>query len=188
MTLFEDLINSKIKELEELKQNILITIETRIRKEADAALSKFSTQISNVESEVTLEKERILYDAVVEARKKLAETYEQLLRDLIETIYDKVDKERTSEKYVKFLTSIIENSVNYVQSKDVIIYTSPKDRGVVETIARSLGLSGMVAEKDIRGGVIVAARDGSITVDYSLETLLANKLDDLKHLLYLETV
>jgi Archaeal/vacuolar-type H+-ATPase subunit E len=46
----------------------------------------------------------------------------------------------------------------------------------------------MVAEKDIRGGVIVAARDGSVAVDYSLETLLANKLDDLKHLLYSETV
>jgi len=118
----------------------------------------------------------------------LAETYEQLLRDLIEAIYDKVDKERTSEKYVKFLTSIIENAVNYVQSKDVIIYTSPKDRGVVEAIARSLGLSGIVAEKDIRGGVIVTTRDGSITVDYSLEALLANRLDDLKHLLYLETV
>jgi V/A-type H+-transporting ATPase subunit E len=188
MSLFEDLINSKIKELEELKQNILITIETRIRKEADAALSKFSAQISSVESEVTLEKERILYDAVVETRKKLAETYEQLLRDLIEAIYDKVDKERTSGKYVKFLTLIIENAINYVQSKDVIIYTSPKDRGVVEAIARSLGLSGIVAEKDIRGGVIVTTRDGSITVDYSLETLLANKLDDLKRLLYSETV
>jgi len=188
MSLFEDLINSKIRELEELKQNLLINIETKIRREADAALSRFSTQISSVESEVTLEKERILYDAVVEARRKLAETYEQLLKDLIEAIYDKVDKERTSEKYVKFLTSIIENAVNYVQSKDVIIYTSPKDRGVVEAIARSLGLSGMVAEKDIRGGVIVTTRDGSITVDYSLETLLVNKLDDLKHLLYLETV
>ena len=70
MSLFEDLINSKIRELEELKQNILITIETRIRKEADAALSKFYAQISSVESEVTLEKERILYDAVIEARKK----------------------------------------------------------------------------------------------------------------------
>jgi V/A-type H+-transporting ATPase subunit E len=36
--------------------------------------------------------------------------------------------------------------------------------------------------------VIVTTRDGSITVDYSLEALLANKLDDLKHLLYSETV
>jgi V/A-type H+-transporting ATPase subunit E len=99
-----------------------------------------------------------------------------------------VDKARGTERYIKFLTSLIENAVNYVQSRDVIIYTSPKDRGVVETVARSLGLTGMVAEKDIRGGVIVAARDGSVAVDYSLETLLANKLDDLKHLLYSETV
>ena len=188
MSLFEDLINSKIRELEELKQNLLINIETKIRREADAALSRFSTQISSVESEVTLEKERILYDAVVESRRKIAETYEQLLRDLVEAVYGKVEEERGSEKYVKFLTSLIQNAINYVQSKDVVIYTSLKDRGVVEAIARSLGLSGIVAEKDIRGGVIVAARDGNVTVDYTLETLLANRLDELKHLLYSETV
>lgn len=188
MSLFEDLINSKIRELEELRQNLPLDIESKIRREVDAALSKFSAQITNVESEVTLEKERILYDAVVESRRKIAETYEQLLKDLIEAVYDEVDKARGTERYIKFLTSLIENAVNYVQSRDVIIYTSPKDRGVVETVARSLGLTGMVAEKDIRGGVIVVARDGSVAVDYSLETLLANKLDDLKHLLYSETV
>ena len=188
MSLFEDLINSKIRELEELKQNLSVDVESRIRREVDAALSKFSAQITNIESEVTLEKERILYDAVVESRRKIAETYEQLLRDLIEAVYNEVDKARGSERYIKFLTALIGNAVNYVQSRDVVIYTSPKDRGVVETIARSLGLTGVVAERDIRGGVIVAAKDGSIAVDYSLETLLANRLDDLKHLLYSETI
>jgi Archaeal/vacuolar-type H+-ATPase subunit E len=188
MSLFEDLINSKIRELEELKQNLLVDIESKIRKEADAALNKFSAQITNVESEVTLERERILYDAVVESRRKIAETYEQLLKDLIDAVYNEIDKMRGSESYIKFLTSLIENAIGYVQTKDLVIYTSPKDKGVVEAIARSLGITGIVTEKEMRGGVIVAAKDGSVSVDYSLETLIANKLDDLKHLLYSETV
>jgi len=45
MSLFEDLINSKIRELEELRQNLPLDIESKIRREVDAALSKFSAQI-----------------------------------------------------------------------------------------------------------------------------------------------
>lgn len=187
MSLFEDLINSKIRELEELKSNLLIDIETRIRKEATAVLNKYSTQITNIESEVALERERILYSAIIEARRKIVETYEQILNDFIETIYNEVDKLRGSERYVKFLRFLIESAINYTQTKDVIIYASPKDRGVVETLAKNLGITGFVTEKDIKGGVIVMTRDGSITVDYSLETLLSNKLEELKHLIYLET-
>ncbi|ACB40875.1 V-type ATP synthase subunit E [Pyrobaculum neutrophilum] len=184
MSLFEDLINSKIRELEDLKRNLLVNIETNIRREADAALSKFSAQLANVESEATLERERIIYNAVVEARRKIAEVYDQMLKDLVNAVYEEVDKMRGAERYVKFLTSLLETAEKYVQTKDVVIYASPKDKGVVEAVARNLGLTGIVAEKDIRGGVVVTTRDGSITVDYSLESLIANKIEELKHLLY----
>lgn len=187
MSLFEDLIRTKIAELEELKKNLLVNIETRIRKDADAALNKYTEQITNLESEVTLERERILYDATVNARKRIAETYEELLKDLVNSLYEEVDKIRGSERYVKFLTSLIENATAYIQSREVVIYTSPKDRGVVEAIARNMGLTGLVNEKDIRGGVIVASKDGSIVVDYTLESIIQNKLEEIKHLLYLET-
>lgn len=187
MSLFEDLIRSKIAELEELKKNLIIEIETRIRRDAKAFLNKFSEQITNVESEVALERERILYDAVVNSRKKLAETYELLLKDLIEAIYAEVDKMRGSERYVKFLTKLVEDAVRYLQSNDVVIYASPKDRGVVKVIARNLGLTGLISDRDIKGGVIVTSRDGKIAVDYSIESIVGNKLEELKHLLYLET-
>lgn len=185
MSLFEDLIRAKIAELEELKKNLPIDIETRIRRDASAMLNKFAEQITNVESEVVLERERIIYEALVSSRRKIAETYENLLKDLIDAVYGEIDKMRGMERYVKFLTSLIQNAIDYIQSKDVVIYTSPKDRGVVEAIARSLGITGLISERDIKGGVVVTSRDGSITVDYSLETIVANKLEELKHLLYL---
>ncbi|AAL62931.1 conserved hypothetical protein [Pyrobaculum aerophilum str. IM2] len=185
MSLFEDLIRAKIAELEELKKNLLVDIETRIRREAYALLNKFTGQITSVESEVTLERERIIYEALVNSRRKIAETYENLLKDLIDAVYSEIDKIRGTERYVKFLTFLIQNAINYIQSRDVIIYTSPKDRGVVEAIARSLGITGLISERDMRVGVVVTSRDGSVTVDYSLETIVANKLEELKHLLYL---
>lgn len=184
MSLFEDLINAKIKELEDLKKNLLIDVETKIRKEAEAVVNKSLERIATVESETLLEREKILYDAVVESRKMIAETYESLLQDLINSIYDEIERMRGSERYINFLSRLLENAVTYVQSKEVVIYASPKDRGVVETLARKLGLSGLIAERDMKGGVVVASKDGSIVVDYSIESIIANKVEEIKHLLY----
>lgn len=188
MSLFEDLIKLKIRELEELKGNLLPEIESKIRKETDSTLSKFLDQISKVESEVALERERILYNAVVESRREIAEVYEQLLDDLLNAVYSEVDKLRGTERYTKFLSTLIGDATNYIQSKDLVIYVSPKDRGVVETLTRTMGISAIIAEKDMRGGVIVASKDGSVVVDYSLETLIANRKEELKHLLYKATL
>ncbi|MEZ0319796.1 MAG: V-type ATP synthase subunit E [Pyrobaculum sp.] len=188
MSLFEELILKKIRELEELEKNLVVEVETKIRKEADVVLNKYSEQITKVESDVVLEREKMLYDAVVESRRALAETYENLLKDLIEAVFEEVDRLRGQERYIKFLRSLIENAVNYIQSKEMVIYASPKDRGVVESIARTLGLMGIVSERDIRGGVVVSTKDGSVVVDYSLESIIANKIEELKHLLYRETV
>ncbi|MEM4578053.1 MAG: V-type ATP synthase subunit E [Pyrobaculum sp.] len=188
MSLFEDLIKLKIRELEELKGNLLTEIETRIRKETDLVLNKFLDQISKVESEVFLEKERIIYDAVIQSRKEIAEIYEQILDDFINSLFDEIDKLRGSERYIKFLTSLLEKSTDYIQSKDLIIYTSPRDRGVVETLARSMGITGLVSERDIKGGVVASSKDGSVVVDFSIETLVANLREELKHLLYKATL
>lgn len=187
MSLFKDIISSKIRELEEFKQSLLIDVETRLRREADTVLNKFSSHITEVESEVMLEKERLLFNAVIESRKKVAETYENILKDFQQSIYDTIEKIRGDERYIKFLSSLLQSSANYIQSRDVVIYVSPRDRGVVETLAKSQGLNALVKESDIRGGVIVASRDGAVVVDYSLETLIKNKIDELKHLLYLTT-
>ncbi|MCC6019802.1 MAG: V-type ATP synthase subunit E [Thermoproteaceae archaeon] len=185
-SLFASLVSSKINELEELKKNIPVEIETRLKREAHAVLSKFSEKISSVESEVALERERLLFEALIRSREVVAETYEQMLRDLIEAVYSEIDKLRGSERYARLLARLLESSLKYVQSRDVVIYVSPRDRGVVEAVARNMGITGIVAERDIRGGIIVASKDGSIMVDYSIETLLSNMMEDLKHLVYAE--
>jgi V/A-type H+-transporting ATPase subunit E len=185
-SLFASLVSSKINELEELKKNIPVEIETRLKREAHAVLSKFSEKISSVESEVALERERLLFEALIRSREIVAETYEQMLRDLIEAVYSEIDKLRGSERYARLLARLLESSLKYVQSRDVVIYVSPRDRGVVEAVARNMGITGIVAERDIRGGIIVASKDGSIMVDYSIETLLSNMMEDLKHLVYAE--
>jgi V/A-type H+-transporting ATPase subunit E len=185
-SLFASLVSSKINELEELKKNIPVEIETRLKREAHAVLSKFSEKISSVESEVALERERLLFEALIQSRKIVAETYEQMLRDLIDAVYSEIDKLRGSERYARLLARFLESSLKYIQSKDVVVYASPRDRGAVEAVARNMGITGIVAERDIRGGIIVASRDGSIMVDYSIETLLSNVMEDLKYLVYAE--
>ncbi len=187
MSLFRELVNTKIRELEELKQNVVLDIETKLRREVESVLEKFSSQINDVESRVMLERERLLFDAVVESRRRVAEVYENLLSDLLNVVYGEIEKMRNSERYAKFLTSLIQDALGYVQSRDVVIYTSPKDRGIVEVIARDLGISALVAERDIKGGVIVASRDGSVSVNYSLEAIINNEIDKIKNIVYSAT-
>jgi V/A-type H+-transporting ATPase subunit E len=79
MSLFEDLINQHIRELEELKQKLLSDLETKIKQRSYELLSKYSEEISNAQSQVTLERERILYEALIENRKIISNTYEDIL-------------------------------------------------------------------------------------------------------------
>lgn len=51
-----------------------------------------------------------------------------------------------------------------------------------------MGITGLVSERDIKGGVVASSKDGSVVVDFSIETLVANLREELKHLLYKATL
>lgn len=186
MSLFADVIEGKAKELEELKANIPVEVEAEIRRGAQAALSALEERIAAVESQVSLEREKVLYEATVEARRRVAEAYERALSELLKALYEEVERIRTSERYLKFLERSLSEALRYLPQGDVVIYASPRDRGAVEAIARRLGVSGMVAERDMRGGVVVSTKDGAVVVDMSLESLVANRVEELKSLVYRE--
>lgn len=184
MSLFADVIEGKAKELEELRANLPVEVEAEIRKGAQAALSALEEQIATVEGQVSLEREKVLYEATVEARRRVAEAYERALAELLQALYEEVERIRASERYLKFLERSLAEAAKYVPQGELVIYASPKDRGAVEAIARRLGILGMVAERDMRGGVVVSAKDGSVVVDMSLESLVSNRLEELKNLIY----
>ncbi|MEL9990930.1 MAG: V-type ATP synthase subunit E [Thermoproteus sp.] len=179
MSLFQDLINQHIKELEELKQKLYDDIQNKIKQKSYELLSRYSEEISNVQSQVTLERERILYEALVESRKKTANIYEVILNQVKKDIYDFIDNNRTSDRYIRFLENILIKAKEVI-GDDLLVYSSPKDKNTIAILMRKLGLKGEVAERDIIGGLIASSRDGSVKLDMSIESLIESNIDELK--------
>ncbi|MFB6490245.1 MAG: V-type ATP synthase subunit E [Thermoproteus sp. AZ2] len=183
MSFFSELISRYIKELEDLKVKLNIEAESRIRQRAQEALSKYTEQITNVQSQVTLERERILYEAVVEARRRTAELSEQIVEAVINDVYDYVDKNRSSDDYIKFLEKALERAKEYI-GPDATIYASPKDKNAVTALMRKLGMRGEVRDGDMRGGLLAESLDGSIKMDLTIESLIASSREELKRIIY----
>ncbi|MCI4465418.1 MAG: V-type ATP synthase subunit E [Thermoproteus sp.] len=179
MSLFEDLVNQHIKELEALKQRLLSEVETKIKQRSYELLSKYSEEIGNVQSQVTLERERILYEALVESRRIISNTYEDLLKEIEKDIKDYIDKNRTNERYIKFLENVLLKAKEVI-GEDVLVYSSPKDRNTLTILMRKHGLRGEVVDRDMSGGLIASSRDGAIVLDMTLDTLLEANVDEIK--------
>ncbi|MEZ0247964.1 MAG: V-type ATP synthase subunit E [Thermoproteus sp.] len=179
MSLFQDLINQHIKELEELKQKLYDDVQNKIKQKSYELLSKYSEEISNIQSQVTLERERILYETLVESRKKTADIYEAILNQVKKDIYDYINNNRTNDRYIRFLENILIKAKEVI-GDDLVVYSSPKDKNTATVLMRKLGLRGEVADRDIVGGLIASSRDGSITLDMSIESLIESNVDELK--------
>ncbi|MGC8582316.1 MAG: V-type ATP synthase subunit E [Thermoproteus sp.] len=179
MSLFEDLINQHIRELEELKQKLLSDLETKIKQRSYELLSKYSEEISNAQSQVTLERERILYEALIENRKIISNTYEDILKEIKKDITDYIDKNRTNEKYIKFLENALLKAREII-GEDMIVYSSPKDRNTLTILMRKHGLKGEVVDRDMSGGLVASSRDGAIVLDMTLDTLLETNVEEIK--------
>lgn len=179
MSLFQDLINQRIKELEELKQKLHDQVRTKIKQKSYELLSKYSEEIDNAQSQVALEKERILYEALVEGRKMIAEAYEEVLNAVRRDLHDYIDKNRTDERYIKFLEKILLNAKALI-GDDVVVQASPRDKNAIMALMGKLGMKGEVLDKDVVGGLVVSSRDGSIVVDATIDTLFETNVNEIK--------
>lgn len=183
MSFFQDLVNQHIKELEDFKRKIIDDLENSIRQRSYTILTKYSEQIASAQSQMTLERERLLYEALVESRKKVAETYNEVVEKVKTEIYRYIDNNRTNERYIKFIeTSLVK--AREIVGDNMVVYVSAKDKNAVTALMRKLNIRGEVEEKDILGGLIASSRDGSITLDMSIESLINSNIEEIKRVIY----
>lgn len=179
MSLFEDLINQHIKELEELKKKLHDQVQAKIKQRSYELLSKYSEEISNAQSQAILERERILYEALVESRRIVAEAYEEILNAMRRALFDYIDKNRTDERYIKFLEGALLKARELI-GNDVVIQASPRDKNAIIVLMGKLGMRGDLMEKDIAGGIIASSRDSSVVMDATIDTLLETNVNEIK--------
>jgi vacuolar-type H+-ATPase subunit E/Vma4 len=128
--------------------------------------------------------ERIIGKARNDAHMKVLDAKAQLINEAFEKVQKQFEKERTSAQYKTFLKNLIISAGVQIGGSDIVIKTRKEDqatvsslKGLATAISTGAGQSTKVTvakqPMDMIGGVFIQNKEGNITVDYRIETLLA---------------
>jgi len=127
--------------------------------------------------------DRIIGKARNDAHMKLLDSKARLIEEAFEKAKKQFEKEIGTARYKTFLKNLIIDAGIQIGGSDVVVVTRKEDqatvselKGLATGISKVVGQSAKVtvAKKpmDMIGGVFVQNKDGNITVDYRIETLL----------------
>jgi V/A-type H+-transporting ATPase subunit E len=177
--------------IEKIKEKIIADANTEIRsinKEIDAQIEEINMQNEGILEEIKKkgmkEKDRevslIRDKALAQARLKAKRVYNEKRENIISGIIEKgIEQALKSDKYHGFLEKLIKENKSLLE-KDLIVYCNERDKDVVSSIIKRLGLNAKVAVSDISGGVILEDKTGK-RVNQSLSSVLDRKRDELRH-------
>jgi V/A-type H+-transporting ATPase subunit E len=127
--------------------------------------------------------DRILGKAQNDAHMKVLEARARIIDEAFVRAQKQFEKERSQARYKTFLKNLIINAGTQIGGGDIIILARKEDQtiiskitGLASAISKSAGQSAKVSvgktPMDMIGGVFVQNKDGNITVDYRVDTLL----------------
>ncbi len=127
--------------------------------------------------------DRVVGKARNDAHMRILDAKARLIRDSFDQAQKRFDKERASAQYKTFLKKLIINAGTQIDDTDIVVLVRKEDQAIVSKITgldtairQTTGKSTKVAigkmPMNILGGVLVQNKEGNITVDYRLETLL----------------
>jgi len=127
--------------------------------------------------------DRVVGKARNDAHMRVLDTKAQLIDNAFTEARKRFQKERTTAQYKGFLKNLIISAGIQIGGGDIVVKARKEDetivgelKGLATAISKGAGQSAKVtvAKKpmDMLGGVFVENKDGNITVDYRLDTLL----------------
>jgi V/A-type H+-transporting ATPase subunit E len=168
--IFEDSLRLSLEILEANKRGTLVEVE-KIR--------------GSMERRAETLRLRILGSTELVIRSKSLELVEQMMNEIFQKAFEKVEKITSSDRYKTSIRRLLEEGVEIVSSKDLVVLCNKRDfrilKVVVEEVAKERGLNIKVAEEPIEsiGGVQVRSSDGNIFYDNTIEA----RMERLKPLL-----
>lgn len=128
--------------------------------------------------------DRILGKAQNDAHMRVMNAKAQMMDEAFEQARKRFEKERGTVKYKTFLKSLIIDAGIQIGGGDLVILSRKEDQSVISkitglgpAISKGAGKTAKITvgkqAVEMIGGVMVQNKDGNITVDYRIETLLA---------------
>lgn len=181
--------------LEQTIDKILHTTEEQVLSSLKDALTSSKETVTNSRSSLEAEYEKILAEGKKEAEKlekqivgnaDLNSRNKQLLlvEESIERVLEKAikkiqDVDRNNE-YSKLISSMLEESIKVIGTKEITIRANSKDKSVVQALLSKFPGATLATETiDCLGGVKIQSKDGTMTFDNTIDA----KLERLKPLI-----
>lgn len=127
--------------------------------------------------------DRILGKAQNDAHMKILEAKSKIIDGAFVQARKQFEKERSQARYKTFLKNLIINAGTQIGGGDIVVLARKEDQasiskmtGLATAISKAAGQSAKVSvgktSMDMIGGVFVQNKEGNITVDYRIDTLL----------------
>ncbi len=128
--------------------------------------------------------DRIIGKARNDAHMKILTAKARIINDAIEQARKRFEKERGTAQYKVFLKNLIISASIQIGGGDVVVSARKEDQAIISkitglatAISKVAGESAKVSigkkPLEMIGGVFIQNKEGNITVDYRVETLLA---------------
>ncbi len=157
-----------------------------VKKEAEAEADEIYKEIiSRYEREAEQEKQRIVANAKLKARKAVLDAREEVIKAAFAEAERKL-KELPKKEYKEILEKLILEAVEAIGGDEVVLTRKEDSRTISSTLLKKLseetGFEITKAKEHITaiGGVVVRSSDGKIEVDNTFETRLERFKDDLR--------
>ena len=179
----EQKIQYILSEAQEEAEKIKAEARKRAEAKAEWILRKARTQAE-------IEKQRIIANARLEVRKKRLQVQEELIREVIEALRERL-AELPEEEYFPMLVDLTAKAVEELGSKNIVVRSNEKTLGLIsarldefmKALAEKLGKEVKVSlgepVKTI-GGVIVENPDGTVRVDNTFEARIERFESELR--------
>ncbi len=179
----EQLVLRKVEELRDWIQSALGRPEVELRAEAASVVEQYRERMGRVESEVGLERERKIYEAISQSKSEMLALAEKMTQEVIEEVKRSVLSDR--DLYGKLVRGIMSRAKDVIGG-EVIVETGKEHIDLVSSIARELGIEVLRFREADVSGVLVRSHDDSIIIDGTIDTLIENNREEIKRIIYRE--
>ncbi|MEA1993110.1 MAG: V-type ATP synthase subunit E [Euryarchaeota archaeon] len=155
------------KEIGKIEEETKIERDKLIKKARGRTETKRKKIINKGKKEAELEKQRIISSANVDAKRKILNTKDGLIKKVISEVTERIVKDK------KLYGNFLRNAIEEASMEDCEIVIREEDRELVKGYD--------LAEDTIdESGVIIRKKDGSLTVDNRIKKVMERKKKKLR--------
>jgi V/A-type H+-transporting ATPase subunit E len=165
------------KILTKTEKDILTNIQSALTESQQTlsdAIPKLEQEYNKILSDGKKEAEKIEKQIIgssdLEARNKQLMALEDAVNKVFAKALEQISNADRSGDYANLIKSLLDDSTRILGTTEVTVYTNSKDKGVVESILSQFPGAALSSEViDCLGGIIVKSKDGSMTLDNSID-------------------